>query len=554
LHKLKEGKRRKQVNRKSVVLIAPPLVTTDWTPKKVLGRGSGVRMGLLSIGSVLSENKYEVKILDGVLGKIDMAAELSRINPDETLFVGISAMTVQIPSAVKAARIIRESHPDIPLVWGGIHPTLFPEQTCSDPLVDVVGIGEGEYTCLELAEVFEGKRDISSVKGIMFEDETGQPVYTGKRELHDLNDLPFPNYDLFNLEDYLYRPILCENIRENVKDRTIGKVLHILTGMGCPYRCTFCVNTIVYRDGKYYTKSPYRGKSAARILDEIQIMIDKYGIEFVQFVDENVLLDRRRLFELLDGIEERKLKFAWFVGARANYFNDNYLSRDVIKRMARLGCVMIGIGAESGSQRILDFLKKDITLEQVEHAARVLNENKIICEFSFMIGLPQETTEDMLKTIDFIGKLRKIGDYVATQAPQLYRPIPGGELFNECLKAGYEAPKSLGEWSEEKLETGFLDVGRLPWIKKDNKSFIIITYATRLLSLGKYRWWLLEKNLEFFLISSVVSVMRGFFWVRKKLSFWQFPIEYGFFEVLRRARRKLFTNTFDDNRCEKEGI
>ena len=319
--------------------------------------------------------------------------------------------------------------------------------------------------------------------------------------------------------------------------------------MGCPYRCTFCVNTTVYRDGQYYTNSPYRGKSAERILDEIQITQDKYGVEFVQFVDDNVLLDRKRLFRFMDGIEQRKLAFTWFVGARANYFNDKYLSPDVIKRMAKLGCVMIGIGAESGSQRMLDYLKKDITLEQIENAAKILSDNKIICEFSFMIGLPGETPEEMLKTINFVEKLGKISNYVATQAPQLYRPIPGGELYNECLKAGYKAPNSLREWSQEKLESGFLDAEKLPWIKKDSKAFIIITYATRLLCVGRYRWWLLEKNLEFSLIAIIVSVMRIFFRIRKKLNFWRFPIEYRSFDILRQVRKKLFPNTDDSHKA-----
>ncbi len=526
------------VGRNTVVLIAPPLITTDWTPRKILGRSPGVRMGLLSIGTVLKKNGYDVRILDGVLGKIDLAAELDRIDPEKTLFVGISAMTVQIPSALKAAEIIRRKYPGLPLVWGGMHPTLFPEQTCADPFVDVVGIGEGEYTCSELAEVFTGRKDIATVKGIMFKDPAGRPVYTGRRPLHNLDDLPFPDYELFNVEDYLHRPIVCEDIHQS----RLGKVLDVHTGMGCPYRCTFCVNTTIYRDGPYYTKSPYRAKSAKRILDEIETIIAKYGVEYVQFVDENVLFDKRRLFEFLDGIEQRGLKFTWFVCARANYFNDAYLSADLLKKMARLGCVMLGIGGESGSQRILDWLKKDITVEQIEHAAKVLSDNRIICEISFMIGLPAETLDDMLKTVNFIERLGKMSDYVATQAPQLYRPIPGGELYARCVEAGFKAPSTLREWSTEKIETGFLDVEKLPWLKKDSKTLIIITYATRLLSVGKYRWWQLENNFEFFLIGIVVGAMRKLFWLRKKLNFWKFPAEYKVFGWLRWLKAGLFPN------------
>lgn len=446
------------MNKKTIVLISPPPVNIDWTPKKVLSGSPGVRMGILSIGSVLSQHGYSVKLLDGILGRVDLASELDKINPDETLFVGISSMTAQLPSAVKAASIVRGKYPSLPIVWGGVHATLFPEETCADSLVDVVVIGEGEYTCLELAESFSGQKEINAIKGIVYKSMEGKTIFTGNRNHHDLDTLPFPNYELFNLDDYLYRAIID---RENIKNRKFGKMLSIHSGMGCPYKCTFCINTTVYREGKYYTKSPYRGKSATRLLDEIEVLLGKYKVDFIEFVDENFLVDKNRFFEFLDGIEERKFKFTWFIGARANYFNPNYLTNDVIAKASALGCVMIGIGAESGSQRILDFLKKGITVEQIEQSARALNKHHIVGEFSFMIGLPHETSDDMLKTISFVRKLRKIGPYVGTQSPQLYRPIPGGDLYNECVKLGFVAPKNIREWTSEKLQaSGYLNLDK----------------------------------------------------------------------------------------------
>lgn len=342
-------------NSRNIILISPPMVTTDWTPRDIGTASPGLPIGLLSIGSILIENGYYVKILDGFLGKIDLAAELDQAlkqtEEKRILFVGISAMTTQLPSAVKIANIIRENYPDLPIVWGGVHPTLFPEETCADPLVDVVVIGEGEYACLELAKAFSGSMPLSDVKGIVYKDSNGKTVFTGSRPPINLNDLPFPRYELVNIDDYLFRSMISE---ENPGKGRTRKLLYLHTGMGCPYRCTFCINTTVYRDGKYYQKSLYRGKSAARILDEIQILIDRYGVEHVSFVDECFLVDRKRLFQLLEGIEERGLKFTWSTGGRAHYINDTYLSTDVLKRMRALGCVVLGFGAESGSQRILD--------------------------------------------------------------------------------------------------------------------------------------------------------------------------------------------------------
>jgi len=520
----------------TIVLVSPPPVTTDWTPKNVLSGSFGVRMGLLSIGSVLSKQGYNVKILDGILGKIDLAFELNQINPHKTLFIGISAMTAQLPSAVKVATIIREKYPSLPIVWGGVHATLFPEETCADSLVDIVVIGEGEYTCLELAEVFSGKRDLYTIKGIVYKNDDGKINYTGTRNLQDLDQLPFPNYELFNLNDYLYRAIID---RRNIKNKKYGKMLSIHSGMGCPYKCTFCINTTIYRKGKYYTKSPYRGKSATRILDEIQVLLKKYKVDFIDFVDENFLVDKNRFFKFLDGIEERKLDFTWFLGGRANYFNPNYLTEDVIARASDLGCVMMGIGAESGSQRILDFLKKGITIEQLEHAARILNKHRIVGEFSFMIGLPHETSDDMLKTINFVKKLRKIGPYVGTQSPQLYRPIPGGELYDECITLGFVAPKNIREWTSEKLQaSGYLDLDKLPWIQKDKKTIVIIRYVTNILSNIKFRWWLLDKTTGFFIKKLTLGFIGILFWFREKMDFWKFPLEYKCFELLQAIKKR----------------
>jgi len=532
----------------TIVLVSPPPVTTDWTPKNVLSGSFGVRMGLLSIGSVLSKQGYNVKILDGILGKIDLAFELNQINPHKTLFIGISAMTAQLPSAVKVATIIREKYPSLPIVWGGVHATLFPEETCADSLVDIVVIGEGEYTCLELAEVFSGKRDLYTIKGIVYKNDDGKINYTGTRNLQDLDQLPFPNYELFNLNDYLYRAIID---RRNIKNKKYGKMLSIHSGMGCPYKCTFCINTTIYRKGKYYTKSPYRGKSATRILDEIQVLLKKYKVDFIDFVDENFLVDKNRFFKFLDGIEERKLDFTWFLGGRANYFNPNYLTEDVIARASDLGCVMMGIGAESGSQRILDFLKKGITIEQLEHAARILNKHRIVGEFSFMIGLPHETSDDMLKTINFVKKLRKIGPYVGTQSPQLYRPIPGGELYDECITLGFVAPKNIREWTSEKLQaSGYLDLDKLPWIQKDNKTLVIIRYVTNILSNIKFRWWLQNKTTGFFIKKLTLDIVDILFWLRVHIGFWQFPIEYKSFEILQTIKKKLSSISLVRKRIE----
>ncbi|OHB74373.1 MAG: hypothetical protein A2W17_07915 [Planctomycetes bacterium RBG_16_41_13] len=534
-------------NDRNIILISPPMVTTDWTPRDIGPSSPGVPMGLLSIGSILMENGYHVKILDGFLGKIDLSAELDQalkqMSRGKVLFVGISARTTQLPSAVKAATIIRKDFPDMPLVWGGTHPTLFPEETCTDPLVDVVVIGEGEYACLELAQALSGLKPFSTIKGIMFKDADRKVVFTGPRTPIDLNDLPFPRYELFDIDDYLHRPMISGDGPRRGKTT---KLLHLHTGMGCPFRCTFCINTTIYRDGKYYQKSLYRGKSATRILDEIQMLIDRYGVEHISFVDECFLVDKKRLFKLLDGIEERGLKFTWSTVGKAHYIKDTYLSKDVVKRMRNLGCVLLGFGAESGSQRILDYLKKDITTQQVEHAAKITNDNKIISEFSFMIGLPQESIGDMFKTVDFIKKLKKIGEYVMTQNVQLYRPYPGGELYNESVRLGFDAPRDIREWTTEKLLEigGFVKPEYLPWLRNDNKKAMVIRYVTTLLFWDSGRKW--ESKVTFWwnwVRRAAYAILNGTFKIRRKLGFWALPVECQAVDIIRSVKKFIMSKS-----------
>ena len=529
-----------------VVLINPDFNTTDWTPKPIGTRSSGVPMGLLSLGSVLLEKGYRVTILDGVLGKIHLGEELTKLDPQDVLFVGLSTMTSQLPSAIKAADLVRRRFPTIPLIWGGAHPTLFPEQTCVDPEVDVVVIGEGEDTVIEVAEAFQGKRDLSNIKGIVFKGEDGNTHFTGVRTPPDLNCLPAPRYeDLFDIEDYILRPRPVHGEPGKVR---LTRTLDLHTGMGCPHRCTFCIDTVLYRPGKYYERSMYRGKTGQRTLDEIQMLIDKFGVEHVDFVDENFFVDKHRLFEYLDQIEARQMRFTWFASCRANYFNEGFVTEKVVAQMFRAGCLMIGTGGESGSERMLRFMKKDILVPQIINEAKLLSKYKILSEFSFIVGLPTETADEMLETIDLVKELRRIGPFVGAQTPQLYRPLPGGELFDECIKYGLEAPKGIRDWTTERLEgrpgslavagSGGSGVDELSWVPKDSKTVQVIRYTLKVLFVGKSRWWLSDRSMTTAITTLLIAALKGLFRIRRKFDIWGCPVEwkiFGFFRFVRRS-------------------
>jgi|GEM_PF-812675 len=522
---------------KNVVLINPPDVLGR--PKRTFPNG------YTNIGSILLEKGHKVRVLDGTIMHIDeyFSGLLGDIRQNETIFVGISAMTSQLPHAVKTARIIKEKYPNIPIVWGGVHPTLFPEEAIAEDFVDLVVIGEGEEIVPEIVEVFTGKRPgLNDVQGIMYKDENGASVFTGPRIPPDLNSMPLPKYDeLFDVEQYVNR--VWDVPKHRGKNQNV-RMAPIVAGMGCPYRCTYCINTIVYRSGKYHAKCSYRGKSAARILDEIELLIKNYDIQYINFIDEIFFLDKSRLLKLLDGIESRQLKFSWSATVRADYFKDDYINDELAERMRSNGCLVLSIGTESGSQKILDFLKKDCSVEQAIKATELLNKHRIFVRHSFITGLPGEGHDDRLATVDLINKLIDIGPFTMISYPVIYRPMPGGPLYDECKKFGFKGPRKITDWTENIIDHGGGLIGDvLPWIGRDGKTKLTIYYLCEILgceSGSSISWWWRTtryRALPFFLFNALRRIIFNIFQARRRFNFWYFPVEPHIYDFARKFRR-----------------
>ncbi|NLE75860.1 MAG: hypothetical protein GX605_03790, partial [Chloroflexi bacterium] len=223
--------------RPEVVLVAPHLIS-PWSYQRQADVDPP--MGLLSIGSLLDERGFRATIIDACVNP-DYMDDLNAALERKPLFVGISAMTSQLANGLAIARHVREHRPDLPLVWGGVHPTLFPDQTCRHPLVDVAVLREGEYAALDLAQAFAqtAHPNFGQIAGLAYLLD-GQVRTTEARPYSPLDSLPFPNYDLLDVERYFY-----PDLEPGAPNRTRTLMLH--TGTGCLFRCAFCVNTILYR-------------------------------------------------------------------------------------------------------------------------------------------------------------------------------------------------------------------------------------------------------------------------------------------------------------------
>ena len=425
--------------------------------------------GIFSIATYLANAGYGVHIVDANIEPEYLPHILDRVN-DRTLFVGFSVMSTQVHPAIQIARILREARPHTPLIWGGVHPTLFPKPTLESPWADGVIAGQGEETALDLANALRDGCPTSDISGFG-QRRDGQIQISRRDGVYDIGRLPFPRYDLLDVERYIASDFRATR-------RVFGRFLRTFTvhsANGCPYPCTFCINTI---QDNFYRR--YRMKTASRIITEMRYLAEHYGVEYVCFRDENFTMHKRRLIEYLDAYEAADMDTKWYCTVRADYFNQNHLSESVLARMSRDGCISLAVGAESGSPDVLRMLKKGITREQILSAAHAIARYKLRASFSFMIGVPGESSGDAIETMQLAREVRDVSPDSYIIGPFLFRPYPGASLFDRCVEMGFCPPETLEEW----IGYDFQELDRLPWLRDRVFWRFVIYYCEAQLYLG----------------------------------------------------------------------
>lgn len=409
-------------------------------------------LGLLAVGSYLKQHSYQVEILDANLyPETCIRMEVERLVALKPVFLGLSVMTAQLPHALEISKLIKRLDPTMTIVWGGIHPTLFLVQTSLDPHIDLVVYGSGESTCLELVRKLEdGKADFENVKGIAYKGSVTPP-----REREDLNALPFFDYSLLDLKWYL-GPAPHYLLSEQPI-----RALNVLSSRGCPWRCGFCIN--------YATKNRWRALSAERFLHELEYQVKTHALEAVRIMDEDFFVSKKRVTAIIEGMRARNLRLIWGTNVRANYFNDRYITTDYARLLADAGVKFLTLGAESGSDRVLKLLHKDITTEDIIRSARVCAEAGIIPLYSWMIGIPGQTKAEMRTNLDLMNKINAVCPSALHTTNWIFRPFPGGDLYEMCRQLGLREPSSVDEWVQlgvdQEQNTGFFAASQLPWIE-----------------------------------------------------------------------------------------
>lgn len=436
---------------------------------------------ILYLGTYLQANGHPVELIDGLAhSNVDEYENRVKAAAKDASVVGFSVMTIHTRDALQLSAKIKKWYPGKKIIWGGIHPTLFPQVVAEHPMIDFVIYGEGEHALLKFADQLKSETpDWSQVPGLSYKKD-GKVVANRFGRTLSFDQLPRPDYSLLTPFD--------QYVEEKKADPFKYTDLYLRTsdihaGRGCPYDCTFCINTI-YDEPQLRSHRPM---SAERIYEEMKWFKDNHGVQKVSLQDELFFLSKPRMERLIELLEANPLNMQWASNPRVNYFNNVYISEQTLKRLANVGYDNFALAVESGSDRVIKIFKKNIFRDQAIEAAKlVATEPRIQLSCGFIIGIPGEEIEDMYQTLTLgIEMHNAVNGDIFFIGPQVFRPYPGAELYNSCVKAGFVPPKTLEDWADMAINPafGFLDPAGLPWLNKEKLSAInfIIKYFTLVL-------------------------------------------------------------------------
>jgi len=366
-----------------------------------------IPLGLGYLGAVAQNEGHEVTVIDCQAEHITYDAFQARISHGSPDVIGVTATTLLYKSAMKLIDIAKEAQPQAVTMLGGSHGTFWDENALKEyPSLDMVVRREGEITFIELLKKLKAGGSLNEVLGVTFRAKDGKTVRTPDRPfIEDLDALPFPAHDLLPLDSLKH----------------MGKVLFpLITSRGCVYWCDFCSTVRMFGRG-------YRWRSPKNVVDEMQLLHDKYDVTQVTFYDDAFTVNRERVFKICEQLHARKLDMTWDCGTRVDM-----VDREMLKAMRDAGCIAVWLGVESGSEAILGKMNKKIKLDQSRLAYKIAQDVGLMTIANVVLGFPGETEQTAWETIRFVKELNPdhVGFYVAT-------PYPGTPMYDQVKEKGW---------------------------------------------------------------------------------------------------------------------
>lgn len=407
-----------------VLLINPP-----YDIHRYMGKLSKIAfvfppIGLTYIASYLRKNGIEAALFDYQVEEREIEDVIQESDPD---IFGITCQTSLVYSTIELARKLKRLYPDKRIIVGGVHASIRPEDLLSEASIDCVARGEGEKTMVEYVRALEQGGDLKEIPGLAFMED-GRIFLAPSREMtKDIDEYPLPAIDLLPLKRYRVSPDM----------RTGDTVGVLITARGCPFNCIFC-------SSKLLTKGRYRMHSIERVCEEVERYLDLYRTDQLFIIDDNFAVNKQRAKELCREFIRRgyQKRMTWWTDARVDCVDE-----ELLVLMKEAGCRIISYGLESGVQRLLDLIQKDITLEQTRRIVHLTKKVGLEVRATMILGLPTETEEESLQTIRFAKELPL--DQVRFA---LATPFPGTKLYDIAREEG--ALKS-DDWTAFSLMSGY---------------------------------------------------------------------------------------------------
>jgi anaerobic magnesium-protoporphyrin IX monomethyl ester cyclase len=395
-------------------------------------------LALLAIGSELDPSVYEVVIVDGRLDPDAQNTVLSHI--DTALCLGVTVLTgAPISDALRISRAAKQARPDLPVIWGGWHPSMFARECLAEPAVDVTVRGQGEETFAEIVRrLAEGR----SLEGC-----TGCTVRLADGSIRENPARPLAPVDKFRAHDYGLIPV------ERYYELKGKRQLDYISSQGCNFRCAFCSDPFVY--GRKWV-----GLEPTRMAMRLKELWDRYHFDDINFQDETFFTKRDRVQALADRIVESGMKITWAATMRAD--QGVRLPDEVWARCKQSGLRRLLVGVESGSNEMLKRIAKDIKIEQVFQTAQQMLKYDIAGHFPFIVGFPDESDASIQATLDCAKKLRSLSPDFLTPI-YYFKPYPGSALVIEAVARGFRLPETLEAWSEFDYVAGLPG----PWVSAE---------------------------------------------------------------------------------------
>lgn len=419
-----------------VILIQPHI--GDWDAVR---SHYSLPLALLAACRIVAKT-FEVSLIDTRVNanwKKHLLSELEK----QPICVGVTAITGrQIKYALEISQFVKNNS-NVPVVWGGIHASLFPYETIQNDNIDFVIKGEGEYAFMELVMALKDNSSLEGIAGLWYKKDN-VILNGGERKFCNFDTLGKIPYNL--IVDEQYCPLFMGR-----------RTLNFETSRGCPEACTYCYN-------KSYNNRSWRSMSSGVVIDHLEHVIRNNGISSFYFIDDNFFVDLGRARSICEEIIRRRLDIYWEAQGitihSALKMNDEYIAV-----LEKSGLKKIHFGVETGSERILNLVQKNISIADIHSINKKFSKHNIVLQYNFMSGFPTETIADLKKTIKLCFDLMENNPNALISPICPYTPYPGTELYQQAVDSGFIMKKNLEDWVES-------DYGDNIWYSKKRMTLI----------------------------------------------------------------------------------